>query len=296
MIIVSLRGGLGNQMFQYAAARRLAFIHNTPLRLDVSRLGKAAPGVTQRTFELQNFQIQGRPASRDELLSFSSCAGTWFGSVYSKFLQLTRVRPNSHVFREAQFHFDPKVLDLPDDTCLVGYWQSPRYYAEVEEIIRCEFSPREPLAGRSLELAKRMQGSNSISLHVRRGDYANNHKTLNHHGLCSLDYYRKCVDVVTEKVSSPHFFVFSDDPKWVRDNLRFNFPLTIVEHNTRQDAYKDLILMSLCRHNIIANSTFSWWAAWLNSNPDKLVLAPTRWFAAPSIRTEDLIPDSWTRI
>jgi hypothetical protein len=133
---------------------------------------------------------------------------------------------------------------------------------------------------------------NAISLHVRRGDYANNPKTKATHGLCSLDYYQASVRQMAQKVARPHFFIFSDDMEWVQGNLKIDFPCVFVEHNRGAESYNDMRLMSLCKHHIIANSSFSWWGAWLNPNMEKIVIAPRKWFASQTA-VPDLFPAGW---
>ena len=135
-----------------------------------------------------------------------------------------------------------------------------------------------------------------MSIHVRRGDYVSDAITQEIHGLSPLEYYAAAIQHIAHVAVQPHFFVFSDDPSWVRQNLHIDYPTTYVEHNTADRNYEDLRLMSLCRHHIIANSTFSWWGAWLGSNRAKMVIAPKRWFNTPDKDTRDLIPRSWIQL
>ena len=135
-----------------------------------------------------------------------------------------------------------------------------------------------------------------MSLHVRRTDYVQNALTNKIHGVCDQDYYASCVRYIGDQVSNPHFFIFSDEPQWAKDNLMFDFPMTVVDCNDASRNYEDLRLMSTCKHNIIANSSFSWWGAWLNSNPNKIICAPKQWFTDSTRNTKDLIPSNWIRL
>ena len=156
-----------------------------------------------------------------------------------------------------------------------------------------EFSIKYPPSFQNRELSRKIESHESISLHIRRGDFVQDSKTHQFHGACSLDYYNRCIEYVSEKTNNPHFFVFSDDPHWAKENLRQDISTTIVENNSGFKAYEDLQLMSQCKHNIIANSSFSWWGAWLNANPDKIVCAPKQWFRNKLMDTKYFIPEGF---
>ena len=178
---------------------------------------------------------------------------------------------------------------------MLGYWQSEKYFVERSETIRSDFTFRIPLDVCNRELVATLDRANTVSLHIRRGDYANNSKTKATHGLCSLDYYQAAVNYVAERVESPRFFVFSDDIAWAKENLKIKFPCQYIGHNQGTNSYIDMQLMSLCKHHIIANSSFSWWGAWLNPNVSKIVIAPSRWFAKPT-NVHDLFPPGWVML
>ena len=150
--------------------------------------------------------------------------------------------------------------------------------------------------GKDKEIGGNISSCESVSLHIRRGDFVSNARTSTIHGTCNLNYYYRCVEEITKNVKNPHFFIFTDDTGWVSKNVKLSYPATVIDHNGRKKSYEDLMLMSLCSHNIIANSSFSWWGAWLNRNPNKMVFAPLRWFAKDDISTRDLIPEKWRRI
>lgn len=289
MIVSRLIGGLGNQMFQYAAGRALALERGLSLRLDVS--GFADYGLHQG-FELQRvFDIPVEIASEADVCDI-------LGWQCSPQIRRIVARSSMAVFRrrgfivEPHFHYWPGIKNVPQDCYLSGYWQSEKYFHEVAPVIRTDFTFKAPLTRQNAELADQIGQVNAVSLHVRRGDYAKNPKTTATHGLCSLDYYRAAIQYVSDRVEQPYFFIFSDDITWVKDHLKVNFPCQYVDHNRGAESYNDMYLMSLCRHYIIANSSFSWWGAWLNPHEDKIVVMPQRWLANDN-NVKDLFPFGW---
>jgi hypothetical protein len=288
MIVARIMGGLGNQMFQYAAARRLAHVRKTELRLDIEYFAAQS----KRRYALDGWRIAGAIASPQELSFFLPRKRG------QRMLNLLRARwrgePAPTILREQHFHFQPGVLSAPDNTYLDGYWQSEKYFADLAETLRAEFTPANPLSARAKELAADIAARDSISVHVRRGDYVQEAGVREIHGVCPLEYYQESVRRLAETVSEPHCYVFSDDPAWVEIHLRLDVPCTVIAPESAGGEIVDLHLMSRCRHHIIANSSFSWWAAWLNPSPQKRVLAPARWFADAAGRdTRDLLPPSW---
>jgi hypothetical protein len=173
-------------------------------------------------------------------------------------------------------------------------WESERYFIAFSDVIRQEFSFRSAPDALNQATIGEIQSTESVALHVRRGDKATLTKPA--HGVCGLDYYRTAIDLLSARVSKPHFFVFSDDPAWARENIKIKFPCTYLSHNAANQPTEDLRLMSHCQHFIIANSTFSWWGAWLGKNPAKCVIAPKNWFISPSISMQDRIPDRWIQV
>ena len=297
MIIVRLFGGLGNQMFQYAAARRLAHHHNALLKLDVSDLSKWQNWNTPREYTLFHFNIEAEIASTSEVVDLRGESKSNIKKGLDRFFQLLGMPArNTRVIREKHFHFDQTILEAPDNVNLDGYWQSEKYFEDIKNVLQKEFTLKNPLEGKNLDVAEEIRRANSVSLHVRRADYVTDQRTTEFHGFCGLDYYNACVDVVGRSVSDPHFFVFSDDPDWVRGNIKLRFPTTFVVHNEPQKGHEDLRLMSMCQHHIIANSSFSWWGSWLSPRPEKIVIAPRKWFNDKTINTDDLIPDQWIRM
>jgi len=289
MIISQIIGGIGNQMFQYAAGRALALEHGQSFLQDVSGFAEYE---LHQGFELQRvFDIPAQIATETQVRDL-------LGWQSLPFIQRIVVRPGMEAFRrrgfvvEPHFHYWPGIKSVPQDCYLRGYWQSERYFSKAAPVIRVDFTFKAALSGQNAELAAQIGQVNAVSLHVRRGDYVKNPKTTAMHGLCPLEYYRTAVRYITERVEQPCFFIFSDDIPWVREHLTMNFPCRFVEHNQGAESYNDMHLMSLCRHSIIANSSFSWWGAWLNRHEDKIVMVPQKWFANDN-NVKDLFPLGW---
>jgi hypothetical protein len=289
-------GGLGNQMFQYACALGLARQHETRVVLDASKYHRASWGTsTPRSLALDVFDLPVtlRGATSMERLALRALR---VGS-RTPFAGGALARFGVQFFMERQFAFDDSVLALGRHAYLVGYWQSYRYFANIEELIRRDFAfpPFDDESNR--KLSDEMMTGDSIALHVRRGDYLNA-TALETHVALGVEYFRAALQHILPRVDRPHVYVFSDDPQWVAAHLDIPCRSTIVMHNSGATAYRDMQLMSQCKHNIIANSTFSWWSAWLNESPDKLVVAPDRWFAKDSMNAhlDDLIPSAWVRL
>ncbi len=292
MIIVKLMGGLGNQLFQYATGRSLALSRGVALKLDLSFLEEVQEGNTPRHFALHHFGITAQTASAWDVAQMMDGEGRHLEAAVARLIG--RLRGCRH-YRERWFHFDPEVRALPDNVYLEGYWHSERYFVEHSANIRKELTVTAELMGRNRELADKLSVVNAVSVHVRRGDYVHNPTTNAYHGVCAPEYYHRAAEVIASSVVDPLFVVFSDEPGWAVQHLKFRFPVCHVTDNG-ETPHEDLRLMSLCKHHIIANSSFSWWGAWLSANPDKIVIAPERWFNNPTINTVDLTPVGWHRI
>lgn len=262
MIKITLKGGLGNQMFQYAYGRNLSIMRNTELKLDLTHLIYPDKIDTLREFKLNAFDICAniyKPIKRPLLKIF-------FSKIINK------------VLKKEQF------------------FQSEKYFKNNENTIRKEIVLKKPLSTYSLEILNLILSKNNpVSLHIRRGDYVSNAKTNIHHGLCPIEYYEKSIEYIKLKINSPTFFIFSDDIHWAKDNLKSTSEMIFVSKPEIPD-YEELILMSKCSHHIIANSSFSWWGAWLNPNPSKIVVAPKKWLNNVNIDTTDICPSEWIRI
>jgi hypothetical protein len=292
MIISHIIGGLGNQMFQYAAGRALSLDRRASLYLDVQDFEGYA---LHNGYELHRiFNIETQLAGNRELKKVLGWRALSFVRKKLFRKQLTRFRGENY-FVDTQFTSWRQINEVPEDCYLMGNWQTEHYFEKYKKTICADFSFKLPPVGRNAELAEDIRNSMAVSLHVRRGDIAANPASLAFHGLCSLDYYRSAIEYVTARIAKPTFFIFSDDIPWVRENLHLEYPCQYIDHNKGKESYNDMRLMSLCRHHIIANSSFSWWGAWLNRNADKIVVAPQRWVAA-DFDYSDIVPDAWVKL
>jgi hypothetical protein len=297
MICVQLNGGLGNQMFQYAAGRALAYKHQTELMLDSSQLLNldAGPDITMRTYELNIFQLRVREAEIRDIKLTKSLLSRMINVLAFK-IGFRGIQSPKY-FVENKFSYNEKIEETAKDCYLSGYWQSYRYFQSIELLLREEFSFKDNLNQINSDRIKKIKNEASVSLHLRRKDFLNRkHQSI--HDACSIEYYMEAVEYIANTVSTPFFFIFSDDMEWARAKLKLNYPYEFVSGNIENQSYIDMQLMSQCKHNIIANSSFSWWGAWLNSYPKKIVIAPKRWFAdeKKNAQTTDLIPSSWIRL
>ena len=285
MVIVGLTGGLGNQLFQYALGRRIAYDRNLPLKLDANGF----ENYRLHAFSLQHFGIRQDFVSPEDIARLK----------VRKRYRIQKLLPMNwrSLIIERQFEFDPRVLrTVRRHIYLEGYWQSERYFKSIEPILRKELVVTTKPEGANLEMAERIQRVDGVSVHIRRGDYVSDKTTSNYHGVIPLEYYFKAVEVIAGVVANPNFFIFSDDPEWARQHFSLDHPCTYVAHNRADRNYEDLRLMSMCRHHIIANSSFSWWGAWLSLHPEKVVVAPAKWFNNASVKTNDLVPTEWSRV
>ena len=288
MIIVRLCGGLGNQLFQYAAGRSLSIAHQTELVLDLGWYKNTPASNTPRHYELARYPIRARVASANE-----ERLCRLYSSRILQRLQLLRWPWNRH--QETNFEFDSRFTNLKDNTYLDGYWQSFKYFEGVVDAIRSEFMPLPAPSALDQAIGDKVHVTESVSVHVRRGDYVTQKAAATVHGACPLDYYDAAMQIIERRVSSPHFYVFSDDSEWAKTNLTFPGPAMFVDHNNSATAFQDMRLMSQCHHHVIANSSFSWWGAWLNPRKDKLVIAPKKWFSDDR-STSSLTPIDWIRL
>jgi hypothetical protein len=297
VVIARLLGGLGNQMFQYATGRALALRRGATLKLDITGFAEVGPH-TERRYELDSFQIHASPADAEDLGQFGRSRRAEYPPLdrVLRWLRIDRSNGAWPVYRERHFQFDPALPQLRAPVYLDGYWQSERYFSDIAAPLRQEFTAKMPLDPENEALGRSIDAVNAVSLHVRRGDYVNNPATNRFHGVCSLDYYQRALDYISLRVKEPHLFVFSDDQRWTRANLRCAVTTTFVDVNSPDCGYRDMGLMARCRHHIIANSSFSWWGAWLNPSHEKIVIAPDRWFGASRNDTRDLLPPSWVRL
>jgi hypothetical protein len=284
-IYLRLMGGLGNQLFQYAAGRSLADRLGVELVLDDRYVVRKS----QHTgLALDAFNVRARLMDKLERQAFSEVKirlARWFKKL---------IRPLGKVFWETQYNYDPSIDTTPVGQLLIGFWQSEAYMHDMHQL-RLDLVLKAPLSAPAQKVKRIIDAVESVALHVRRGDYLKDQKTITRHGACSQSYYQNAIDYVLEKKPMAEFFVFSDDPEWVKAHLKLPPQCTYVSA-ANIAAEEDLVLMSGCKHQIIANSTFSWWGAWLNNSCDKIVVCPTPWFDDNNIVTKDLLPANWHQL
>jgi hypothetical protein len=292
MILVRLDGGLGNQMFQYAFGRSLSIRHDSQLKLDVTPFSLPPPRKghhVPRNYDLDVFDIEANFATTEEINRFSKYTSS---DLLDKLLRKLFGFKKT-VLLEPHFHFSSIAYNAPDDRYLIGYWQSPLYFGEIEDKLRSDFTFRCPLSEKASQMLTRINAENSICLNVRRGDFVVN----SFHGSYGMEYFGQADEILRGRVTDRHYFVFSDDIEWCVDNIKFASPVTYVTHDYAGPKFADYLrLMSACKHFVIPNSSFAWWAVWFNRNDDKIVIAPKLWFQDSSIDSSDLIPSDWIRI
>jgi hypothetical protein len=285
-------GGLGNQLFQYAAARQLAILNHTIVKLDTTFFDRKINGLTHRNYALNHFNIQAIVAKKFETMRSSIEADNKLQSILIKTNYFFHLK--THIFSDFSPIFNKDFYQQPSNTYLFGYWQSEKYFVNIRNLLLEELSVKTPIPTRTAEVVKLMKSTHSVSLHIRRGDFISNPNAAKHHGgICELPYYIKSICEITKLIANPYFFIFSDDQGWAKKNIKTNHPQMFIDWNS--SAHEDLRLMSRCKHNIIANSSFSWWGAWLNNNPDKIVISPSQWYVHEQ-RVMDLIPETWIKI
>lgn len=293
MIVIQLEGGLGNQMFQYAMAHIIADINKVPVKIDKKflNLKNNTRGCTPRNFELGVFYNSFLQASESDVISLTNLSNI---NKIKKRIGLNYPK----VYQEPSFDFQSNVFSIQSPAYIKGYFQSYKYFIGYEDLILNFFSfPIDSLDSKNRELLSDIKHGNSISIHVRRGDYVQDKITQEFHGNCSLEYYFESIALLVSKYKDVKLIFFSDDSEWVKEHFK-NLPYSklFIDHNNDENSWKDMLLMSFCTHNIIANSSFSWWAAWLNENPHKTVIAPKNWFTDTGKDANDLIPEEWIRL
>lgn len=290
MNIVQIADGLGNQMFQFALYLQLkANMPDTKIDTTIYRYRPSHNGYElARIFGVQ--ASYATAAERDQMADVSK--STWAQFRRNCLHWTLPTSGNLVQEKEEDFRFNPAIL-TSDNQYLIGWWQSEKYFSSIEQEVRQQFVFRPTLSPRNEAMLQTILAEPiSISLHVRRGDYLKRHHTDK--GLvCSPQYYERAVQYFKERYAHPHFFIFSDDPEWVEANMHIA-NATYISGNTGDEAYVDMQLMAACRHHIIANSSFSWWGAWLGTAEDKIVLAPSTWFKGKS--RPDIWPDKWIKI
>lgn len=284
VVVARILGGLGNQMFQYAAARSLASRCQVPLLLDF----RSFRSDDLRQPGLFGWRVEAQVARPRQLWRYPELAL----AIARRYAPAGR---GMGCYTESSLRFDERWPLLKPPVHVSGYFQSERYFLDIRTHLLREFVPADGLDSRSAAVAGHAEACNSIAVHIRRGDYVSDPKTSAVHGSCDLEYYRAAVDCALERTGPATFFIFSDDMAWVRRELQLPGNVVYVEGKLHGPE-RDIHLMSRCRHIICANSSFSWWGAWLNDRPDKVVIAPRRWFAASDLDSTDIVPPTWLRV
>lgn len=291
MIIVEIIGGLGNQMFQYAMAYALSKKSGVTMKLDLSMFEH----YDLHKYGLNVFNISCSMASPEEVFHVKRAPQ----GIKERMLKKLFSKKINNIFIEKTLLFDNKITLLTGNYYLRGYFQCEQYFREYEDLIRNEFKIRISPNSVNLAISEDINANlNAVSLHIRRGDYLHDPNANKIHGVLNFNYYHKAIGYLESRLEFLKVYVFSDDIEWVRENLVLGHPVIYVNVNNPDTNYEDLRLMSLCKHNIIANSSFSWWGAWLNQNPNKIVIAPKQWFADPIKNEEarDIVPETWIKL
>jgi len=294
MIIVEFMGGMGNQMFQYAMGRSLSTRLNTTLKFDLNHLLDRSPkeNFVFRDYDLDVFNLSTERATDKEMEPYFYQPENKWARLF-KNLVINKINPYT-VFREPHFHFTPAVYNLPKNSYLAGYWQSPKYFENVKDEIRKEFTFKEELLVISKDLVNTITNENSVCINVRRTDFVTN----SFHGACGMGYFMPSIEIMASKIEKPHIFIFSDDIDWCTENFRIDkYPITFVKHEHKGFKFSNYLrLMSLCKHFIIPNSSFAWWAVWLSEYKNKVVIAPKIWLTDPTCDSKDLVSSDWIRV
>lgn len=293
MITVKLRGGLGNQLFQYAFGRAVSLKLETPLVLDISGFEHQSESETEREFQLNCFNIQ---ASISNNINESKI--DFIKKHIDKIKNVIKNTANPY----NGYIFEPKNLEAKDGSVLEGSWQSEKYFSDIETILRYDIALKEKLGSKAKLFKDRIKqvednGGVSTSMHIRRCDYITNKYANAYHGVLDMTYYQKAISTLQSKLCGKQLvlFVFSDDITWVKENFKTEVPYVCVSRDEISDS-EDMFLMSQCNHNIITNSSFSWWGAWLNPSKNKIVIAPKRWVKDSRANTNDVTPLDWIKI
>lgn len=288
-IIIKIQGGLGNQLFQYALGRNLSLSRNLQVRYDLSWFGAQS----KRKYELDKLQtiIDLAPNHETEKLRRYQ-KKSWLRHPIHNLFQANSLK----YVHEKNICFDSNILSIKPPAYLDGHWISEKYFFKIAAQLREEMRPKDKPTGENAKILEAIVRQEAIAVHIRRGDYIQERQTNKFHGTATIDYYQKAAQYILEKIISPVFYLFSDDLEWAKNNIHINAPIIFVSQNGVNQAHEDLRLMYSCKHFIIANSTFSWWGAWLSASSDKMIITPKKWFINQRINTKDLLPGSWIKI
>lgn len=298
MIISRIEGGLGNQMFQYAYGLYAASVHKTELKLDL----RSYVGGPQHGFLLNKFAIQAKAVADTERATIplqyrhSGDRQNAKLGILDRATALLGVGSQLKRMKEKPFGFQDKYLKVADGSYLVGNWQSERFFPGIEKDLRDQFRLSAKPSQESQEVGKRIAGCRSLALHIRRGDYLTNSSAAAIYEHLSLDYYRACAELFASEDPEVQVFVFSNDIPWCQEKLNLPWETHYVGHNTAESAHEDMWLISQAAGVAIANSTFSWWAAWLNQRNQAKIYAPSQWFRSGTLDGSNILCETWSRV
>lgn len=292
MIATQISGGLGNQMFQYATARSLAAKHEAEVRLDLSWFDQTNNQEGSRFFELECFNFKQRSMDPSRYLLVPHAYGRK-GRILLRLGKPFKKKLNH--YQEAHYYLNEPVLQAPDNSYLAGHWTTEKYFNDQRGTILNDFTWTSQLYEDSKKVLDNITSSETpVGVHVRRGDYVSSPTTNKYHGVMDIGYYHQAENILKKKFGKLQLFIFSDDQAWVKRNLKPTSTTSYVEINKKGS--DDMRLLKECKHFVIANSTFSWWAAWLGQDPQKTVVAPKQWAQTTAIDTRDVVPKDWLRI
>lgn len=291
MIISKLKGGLGNQLFQYAIGRRFAIDGQTDLKIDIGFFDHQS-NATQRDFKLQAFRIDASIATEQD--KEAVLGRSFFQPVKRRLWKMGIDIFHWNYLRETTYGYHSEVFKFKGSVYLDGYWQCPLYFESIRTQLLQEISIKNNLQTNDfIQKVEEMKDKNSIAVHIRRGDYVTNPIVNHQFGVCPIDYFKRAIHFFRQEVLNAEFYVFSDDIEWCKANFKAENDIQFVSGFAD---YEDLALISSCKHQIISNSTFSWWGAWLNQNFSKIVIAPKVWYIDSNLDTSLLIPAEWKRL
>ena len=293
MIYVNITGGLGNQMFQYAIARKYQIETNQKIILNIYELKKFKKS---RTYQLNGFEISNNIEVSDEKLPWFVHRRNYINKILRKLSPKCYLFVMSKIYNSIIWYLETKTelprLNKGKDIYIGGYWQSDYYFRDIDDIIIKDFTPKKELKAENIDLYEKIINCESICVTIRRGDYISNLKYKKLYYICDNEYFIEGVKKIREEIPSAKVFVFSDDVEWVKNNIDFGCE-TYYESGF-DDVWEKLKLMSNCKHFVISNSTFSWWAQHLSRNQNKIVYAPSRWY--PDNRKCDIYEENWKYI
>ncbi len=307
MIYLGIKSGLGNQMFQYAFGKAASIESGLELSLDTSAYDRQFARDTPRNFGLQYFKIQTPIATDKETAKFHT---KW---------EIFKRRLKNKISPIRNYEFKPSELRVTDGQYIEGYWQSEKYFKRHSDLIRQEFTLKNPLGAEAAQALQEIRdykdkGYETILVHVRRGDYVTNKHSIALLGVLPPEYFSLGVEKICEEIdkrnmengsnsdsnlyagSKPkHIFFATEDIDWVKENIKPHINYSFISRSGIYD-FEEMIVMSNCDHFVISNSSFSWWAAWLGNSPKKIVVAPKRWIVDPKVNTTDATPEDWFRV